>query len=107
MYWFTGFLGVLMVIAPWALRFSDNTTALWTSVALGAVLFVLAAVEAYQKGEVMWEYWGAGLIGVLAILAPFVLGFSALTIALWSLIVLGGLALIASGYEVFTHTQAR
>lgn len=107
MYWFTGLLGVLMVIAPWVLRFSDNTAALWTSIALGAVLLVLAAVEAYQKGEVMWEYWVAGLVGLLAIVAPFVLSFSSLTVALWSLIVLGGLALIASGYAVFTHRQVR
>jgi hypothetical protein len=103
MYWFTGLLGVLMVIAPWVLRFNDNTTALLTSIALGTILFLLATVEAYQKGNVMWEYWVAGLVGLLAIVAPFVLGFSSLTIALWSMIVLGGLALIASGYAVFTN----
>lgn len=105
MYWFTGLLGVLMVIAPWVLGYSDNTSALWTSIALGAVLFVLSAVEAYQQGKVMWEYWVAGLAGLLAIIAPFVLGFSTLTAALWTLIVLGGLALIVSGYEVFVRRE--
>jgi hypothetical protein len=107
MYWFTGLLGILMAIAPWVFGFSDNTSALWTSVALGAVLFLLSAVEAYQKGRVMWEYWTAGLVGLLAIIAPFVLGFSTLTAALWSMIVLGGLALIVSGYEVFAHRQVQ
>lgn len=103
MYWFTGLLGALMAVAPWVLRFSDNTNALWTSLALGAVLVLLSAVEAYQKGAVMWEYWVAGLVGLLAIIAPFALGFSTLTAALWSMIVLGGLALIVSGYEVFAR----
>jgi len=100
MYWYTGILGLLMVAAPWVLGFSSDTSAMWTSVALGAILFVLAAVEAYQKDKVMWEYWTAGLVGILAIAAPFVLGFSALTAALWSLIILGGLAILVSGYKV-------
>lgn len=107
MYWFTGLLGLLMVVAPWVLGFSDNTSAMWASIALGAVLFVLSAVEAYQKGEVMWEYWLAGLVGLVAIIAPFVLGFSTLTAALWSMIVLGGLALILSGYEIFARRRVQ
>lgn len=107
MYWLTAILGLLMVIAPWVLGFSDNTNALWTSVALGAVLFLLSAVEAGQKGQVMWEYWLIGLVGLLAILAPFALGFSTLTAAMWSLIALGGLALILSGYEVFVRRNVQ
>lgn len=106
MYWFTGLLGILMAIAPWAFGFTDNTSALWTSIALGVFLFLLSVVEAYQKGQAMWEYWLAGLVGLVAILAPFVLGFSTLTAAMWSMIILGGLALVVSGYKVFVHQTA-
>lgn len=50
MYWFTGLLGVLMVIAPWMLRFSDNTMALWTSIVLESVLLVNGCPEKDREG---------------------------------------------------------
>ncbi|MCB0113222.1 MAG: SPW repeat protein [Caldilineaceae bacterium] len=105
MYWFTGLLGILMAVAPYLFSFSDNTTALWASIGLGALLFLLSAVEAWQQGKAAWEYWTIGVVGLVAIAAPFVLGFNALNIAMWTFIVLGGLALLLAGYQVFTRGQ--
>ncbi len=46
-------------------------------------------------------YWAAAILGILAIIAPFVLGFSALATALWSSIILGVIVLILSAYELW------
>lgn len=105
MYWFTGLLGILMAVAPYVFGFSDNEPALWTSIALGALLFLLSAIEAWQQGKAAWEYWTIGLVGLVAIAAPFVLGFNMLSVAMWTFIALGGLALLLAGFQVFTRGQ--
>lgn len=41
--------GAWLVVSPWILQFSAVTTALWTAVVIGALVFALAA----------WEIWSA------------------------------------------------
>ena len=104
MYWITGFLGLALGIAPFVLGYSDNTSAMWTSVALGAIVLLVSAYGAFvDDSKASWEYWVAGIVGLLAVIAPFVLGFSTLTIALWTTIVLGAVMAILAGYELFYH----
>jgi bacteriorhodopsin len=102
MYWLTGILGLALGGAPFVLGYSDNAVAMWTSVVLGAVVVVLSAIEAMDTGRQTWEYWGAGAAGLLAVIAPFAFGFSAITWALWVTVGFGFLILLISGYEVFT-----
>lgn len=101
MYWLTGLLGIAMAIAPFVLGYRDNSTAMWTSVILGIVVLVASAVEGMDMQQAKWEWWVAGIAGVLAVLAPFVFGFTALTMALWTFIILGVVVAILAGYEVF------
>jgi hypothetical protein len=106
MYWLTGILGLLLIIAPFVMRFSDNSTALWTSIVLGAAVFVVSAIKAAVHDMANWEYWLAGIFGLAAIVAPFVLNFNSSSRALWSNIVLGVIVAILAGYEVFfVHPQ--
>jgi hypothetical protein len=99
MYWVTGVLGLALIVAPFVLGYSDNTTALWASIVLGVVVAGVSLFEAWDKAR--WEYWVAGAAGVLAVLAPFVLGFTAVTAALWASLILGAIIVILAGYEVF------
>ena len=102
MYWITGLLGLAFIAAPWVFSYNDNNTALWTSIVLGAVVALVSAYKVIVRdAEDYWEYWVAGLAGAVAIIAPFVLGFNALTEALWTSIIVGALVLILAGYEVF------
>lgn len=101
MYWITGILGLALAVAPFVLGYSNHTGALWTSVILGVVVILVSAYEAADRNKAKWEYWIAGLAGLVAIIAPFVLGFSAMTTAMWTTIVLGVLMLLLAGYEVF------
>jgi hypothetical protein len=109
MYWLTGILGVALGAAPFVLGYSDNSAAMWTSIGLGAVVIVLSALEAFEVNKQKWEYWVAGAVGLLAVIAPFVLGFSTITWAMWATVGFGALIILISGYEVFTEqvTTAR
>lgn len=111
MFWITGLLGLALGVSPWVFNYSSDNTAMWTSVIVGGLVALASAVKGVMmntEGEnANWEYWIAGLAGAAAIAAPFVLGFTALTAALWTSIIVGALVVIASGYEViFTQPRA-
>jgi hypothetical protein len=105
MYWLTGILGAVMAIAPFLLGYRDHPMALWMSVVLGVVVLVASVLEAMDVKHARWEWWVAGVAGVVAVLAPFVFGFTALTMALWTFVVLGLVLVIAAGYELFYVPQ--
>ena len=100
MYWLTGILGVAMAVAPYLLGYRDHTMALWTSVILGVVVVAVSIFEGTDARHAKWEWWIVGLAGILAAVAPFVFGFTALTVAFWTLVVLGIVAVVVAGYEV-------
>lgn len=101
MYWITGILGLALGIAPFVLGYSDHSGAMWTSIILGALVFLVSAYRAFDDSQVGWEYWVAGIAGLLAVLAPFILGFASLTMAMWTTVILGAVMLILAGYELF------
>lgn len=105
MFWVTLILGLALVLAPFILGYNNNAPALWTSVILGAVMALVSGYKAAVKDVADWEYWVAGIAGLLAVIAPFVLGFSAQATAMWTVIILGVLALIASAYQVFVRPR--
>mgnify|MGYP005845648281 CR=1 FL=1 len=106
MYWLTGLLGVLLIIAPWVMGYGDNQTAAWTCVVLGVAAVVVSACKPLLKDASNWEFWAAGIIGVLAIIAPWVMGFSAHVTATWTTVVLGVVLAILAGYEIFREKPA-
>lgn len=101
MYWLTGILGLVLGVAPFVLGYSTNANALWTSVILGAVVLLAAIYKAAFKTATTWEYWVMGVAGLLAVIAPFVLGFQALTFALWTMVIIGGIIVLVAAYELF------
>lgn len=102
MYWITALLGLALGASPWVFSYTDNAMAFWVSIAIGVVLFAVSAYKAVMQDERQyWEYWLAGLAGIAAVAAPFILGFSTVTAALWASIIVGLLAVIIAGYEVF------
>jgi hypothetical protein len=110
MFLITGSLGLALAVAPWIFNYSSDSTAMWTSVIVGGLVLLASVVKGVlvntEDENANWEYWVAGLAGAVAIVAPFVLGFTALTAALWTSIIIGALVVIVSGYEVVV-TQPR
>jgi hypothetical protein len=100
MSWLTFILGVALVGAPWLLGYDSNPNAMWSSVILGVVVALASAYKAIVHDKANWEYWVAALAGLLAILAPFALGFSAETTAVWSTILIGALTMVVAAYEL-------
>jgi uncharacterized membrane protein HdeD (DUF308 family) len=104
MYWITGILGLALILAPFVFGFSANASAMWSSIVLGAVITLASIVEGWTRDDRNWEYWVVGLAGILAILAPFVLGFSSVSGALWTAIILGAVITLLAGSKVFAST---
>jgi bacteriorhodopsin len=102
MYWVTGILGLILGAAPWMFGYSTNMVALWTSLIVGAATIIVSIVEAAQADRQQWEYWTAGVLGLIAIIAPFVFGFGNYANAMWSSVVLGILIAIFAGSRAFT-----
>lgn len=96
MYLLTGLLGLALVVAPYLFEYSGNMAALWSSLIIGAVLVVSSVLEGMAADRERWEYWVAGSAGVAALLAPFALGFSALTQAAWTLVIVGVAAIVVA-----------
>ena len=103
MYLLTGVLGLIAVAAPYALGYSDNSAALYTSLGIGAVLVVTTILEWAAEDKQMWEYWVAGGVGIGAIVAPFVLGFSGITNAVWTMVIIGLVTVLAVGTKLFSN----
>jgi len=101
MYWVTGILGAVMAGAPFALGYNTHSGAMWTGVVLGVIVLLVSIYEAMDESKAKWEYWIAGIAGVLVVGAPFVLGFTTVSAALWTTLILGLVLLILTGYEVF------
>ena len=101
MYLLTGFLGIVSLLAPFLLGYNADMAAMWTSLAVGAVLLVAAVFEGYARGKEKWEYYLAGIVGLGAIIAPFVLGFSMLSAAFWTLVIVGVVAILTAGMGLF------
>jgi small neutral amino acid transporter SnatA (MarC family) len=109
MFWLTLLLGLVLVLAPWAFGYVDNTIALWTSVILGAVMALVSGYKATARDMANWEYWIAGIAGLLALIAPFVLNFGTERTAIWTVTIIGGITLVVSAYQIVLgpqHTQA-
>lgn len=43
--WLNLIVGLWVIVSPWVLSFSADTTAMWTNVIVGAIVAVVAAVE--------------------------------------------------------------
>ncbi len=98
MNWAMAVVGVWVVIAPFVLGYASTSAALWNDIIVGVAVVILAAASAMSKAEggVRTMDWINAVLGLWLILAPFILGYSAVTAALWSDIVAGVVILVLS-----------
>jgi hypothetical protein len=101
MYRLTGLLGVVVTLAPFLFNYVNHPLAFWTSLIVGAVLTISSVIEALDEDEKPWEYWVIEITGFAAVLAPFILGFGTLLQAVWTLEIIGVVAVILAGSELF------
>jgi hypothetical protein len=93
--------GMMLILAPWVLGFSDDTTAgTWLSVLAGFALMTLSAYTDYEGAIFrrvirMPVHLGADvLLGLVLIATPWLFGFADLGTFAWGSFVLFGAALV-------------
>lgn len=88
--------------APYLFGYSDNSAALWTSILAGGIVAIASIWEGVETRKENWEYWVAAIVGIFAIVAPFILGFGSEAGAMWSSVVAGILIAIFAGAKLWT-----
>jgi hypothetical protein len=98
MNWWIGVVGVWVVIAPFLLGYRGTGSALWNDVIVGVAVVILAVSAAMSENEntIKTMGWITAVLGLWLVLAPFILGYSAIAAALWSDIIAGVVILILS-----------
>lgn len=91
-------LGGCLLIAPFILGFSGNAAAAWNAFIIGATIILASCVAlAFYRP---WAEWLNVTAGSWAVIAPFMLGFWALTSAVWTHITLGVCVACIAGYQL-------
>ena len=85
--WINLLLGLWLCVAPFFGLGMLNDTAAGNSYIFGAIIALLAAAALWRPQS--WEEWTNLLIGLWLIAAPFVLGFTTQTAAMWNQIIVG------------------
>jgi len=98
--------GVLLFISPWVLRFSGDMMATRSAWITGVVVAIFAVAALVQFAE--WEEWISLLLGVWMIVAPWVVSFSTVGVAVAAFVILGIVVALASMSEIWQvrHPQA-
>jgi VIT1/CCC1 family predicted Fe2+/Mn2+ transporter len=105
MYWVTGILGVFLMIAPYLFGFADNSAAYWSSILAGGIVAIASIWEGVESRKENWEYWVAAVVGIFAIIAPFIFGFGSLAGAMWTSVIAGVLIAIFAGTKLWTTSS--
>lgn len=95
-------LGLWLALSPWALAYAQEVTPAWNAHVVGVVIAVaaFAALAAFQR----WEEWVNAALGAWLIVSPFILGFAALSAALWNQLVVGLVVLVLAAWAALTET---
>lgn len=86
--------GLWLIIAPFALGYSNIDAAMWNDVLVGIAVVILAGIRTATPGRYTGFSWTNVALGVWLIIAPFVLQYGAAAVgnagaAFWNDILLG------------------
>jgi hypothetical protein len=97
--WSNMVLGLLLAVSPWLLRFTGLEGATLNAVIIGGLICALSALALTLLDR--WEVYISGLLGVWAMLSPWLLGFTAYDGAMLAHIGLGGLVVVVAIIEIW------
>lgn len=98
--------GLWLVLAPWALAYGTVEPALWNSVIIGLAVAVLAIVRVGMPLQYEGISWINFVLGIWLILAPFILGFGAIELAMWNSVVVGVIVLALAAWSAVATRNA-
>jgi hypothetical protein len=92
--------GIWMIVSPWVLAHVAETRPTWNAVVLG---ILIAAVAFSALFEVFaWQEWANVLFGGWLIVSPWVLGFSAVLMAMVNAVVVGAVVAVLALWALGT-----
>jgi VIT1/CCC1 family predicted Fe2+/Mn2+ transporter len=100
-------LGAWMVIASFVLGYSGTAIAVWNDIIVGVVILILAWSRVANPDRMTAESWINAILGLWLIVAPFVLGFSAVTAAMWNSIIIGVVVAVLGAWSAIATNVAR
>jgi uncharacterized membrane protein HdeD (DUF308 family) len=92
----TMLFGVLLFVTPFVFQDTGQTVAATSAYVLGALLFVAGLLAAVLRDTRSVEIVPI-VLGVVTFVAPWVLGFTAVTAVAWAAWILGVLAVVSAG----------
>jgi uncharacterized membrane protein HdeD (DUF308 family) len=98
--------GVALFVTPFVFGDTSQGTAATTAYILG-ILLVLAGLLAAAMREANQVEWIPVILGVITLISPFVLGFTAVTAVAWAAYIVGVLAVINAGSLLLNVTGSR
>ena len=100
--WATAVIGVLFFVTPFVFGATASTGAAYTAYVGGVLLLIAGLWNLAQPTNVAIE-WSEVVLGVLVFIAPFVLGFTALSAIAWSSWIAGVLAVVLAGSVLYAE----
>jgi hypothetical protein len=97
--WTNMVLGLLLVASPWLLRFTGLEAATLNAVIIGFLIFALSALALTLLDR--WEAYINGLLGLWAVLSPWLIGFTAYDYATIAHVGIGALVVIVAAIEIW------
>jgi len=104
--WISVVAGVVLFVTPFVFSGTAIASAAWTAFVAGVLLVIVGVWNLARPTDRAGE-WVEGLIGVLLILAPFALGFTAVTAMAWSAWIIGVVSVVLAGAALFTDGRDR
>lgn len=105
--WLVAVAGLWEFLSPFILGYSTATVALWNAVIVGIVLVVLAgwaALSPDNRTDRNLE-WINVVIGAWLLVSPFILAFSAISVALWNSIIVGLVVIVLAVWAASLYSQ--
>lgn len=93
-------LGVWVVSSPWVVGFQDIPAAMANAAGVGMALIATALGAIFMPRA--WEEWTEGALGVWMIASPWLLGFSAHSGALMSMLLTGAAVMALALWALLT-----
>lgn len=101
--WTFAAIGAWLIVSPWVLGMTAGL-AMWSIVALAAIVVALGLVGLAQSGAQDGTDYAVAVIAVLIVAAPWVLGYTGPVIAAWNAVIFGlALAIAALWTHLIPH----
>lgn len=102
--WINIVLALGLVLSPWIVGFAGVAVPAWNAWVIGIALgaMTIAALSAFAE----WEEWVNVVLGLWLVASPWMLGFAAVTSAMWTHVVMGVLVALVSAWAVWGHRHA-